>query len=237
MRDDALREQIRHGLRHREIGLARARRADAEHDVELIDRLEIAPLRDALRRHLLAAGGRAAALEEILLQLDVRILREQLRRRLHVAAREPVAARAAGRRAARARARRAPTSSAAPSTTTSWPLVLSVTPAPIRGAAGFRRRIRTASRCPRRASRCGASKRQAFVASSVARLRHRSQRSSRPAPRPADAAGVAELRRHEPRGDAIREHPRAPERRHVVVDARDARQPAADDDRRRDRAR
>ena len=41
----ALREQIRDGLRHREIRLARAGRADAEHDVVLIDRFEIAPLR------------------------------------------------------------------------------------------------------------------------------------------------------------------------------------------------
>ena len=45
---------------------------------------------DGLGTDLLAADRPGAALEEELLQLDVRILRNQLRSRLHVAAGEPV---------------------------------------------------------------------------------------------------------------------------------------------------
>ena len=45
---------------------------------------------DALRRDLPAAGRSARTLEEILLQLDVGILRDELRGRLHVAAGKPV---------------------------------------------------------------------------------------------------------------------------------------------------
>ena len=56
---DLLRDQKRDRLRHRQIGLAGAGRADAEHDVVLLDRVEISPLVDRLRRH--AALARRAS--------------------------------------------------------------------------------------------------------------------------------------------------------------------------------
>jgi hypothetical protein len=47
-----LAEQERDGLRHREVRLAGAGGPDAEDDVVLLDRVEVALLRDALRDDL-----------------------------------------------------------------------------------------------------------------------------------------------------------------------------------------
>ena len=89
---DALRQQIRHRLRHRQIGLAGAGRADAEHDVVLVDRVEI-------RRWLTLFGstcrlpdGARRAAQEVVGELDLVVLRDELRGRPHVAFGQLVAA-------------------------------------------------------------------------------------------------------------------------------------------------
>ena len=85
----ALRQQKRHGLRHRQVRLAGAGRSDAEDDVVLLDRVEIAPLVDGLRRDAPLARLRLRALEKVLAEIDVGI-----------------AARSAARRFSRRRSRR-----------------------------------------------------------------------------------------------------------------------------------
>ena len=78
-------------LRHRQIGLPRPGRPDAEHDVVRLDRVEVAALVDRLRRDAALAGRRQAALEEVLAQIDRLVLRDQVGRRLHVGVRQLVA--------------------------------------------------------------------------------------------------------------------------------------------------
>jgi hypothetical protein len=88
---DALGQQIRHGLGHRQVGLARARGPDAEHHVVLIDGFEIPALCDGLGRHLTTSRRAARALEEVVLQLDIGILGDELCGHFHVAPRKAVA--------------------------------------------------------------------------------------------------------------------------------------------------
>src|SRR5690349_24203523 len=59
----------------------------AEHDVVRVDRIKICALVDGLRRHLTAHARARSASHEVVAQFDVRVLRDELRRRLHVAAR------------------------------------------------------------------------------------------------------------------------------------------------------
>ncbi len=55
-----------------------------------VDCLQVPALGDALGCHLLAALRAAGAFGEVLLQFDVRVVGEQLRGRLHVAARKSI---------------------------------------------------------------------------------------------------------------------------------------------------
>ena len=64
---------------------------DAEDDVVLLDGVEVAALIDALGRHLAAARRPRGAAHEVVAQLDVAVLRHQLRGRLHVAVGNAVA--------------------------------------------------------------------------------------------------------------------------------------------------
>ena len=83
---DLLGEQVADGLRHREIGLAGAGGADAEHDVVLLDGVEIAALVGRLRRDPRLAGlPQLAVFEEVIAQVDRAVLGDQLRGGLHVA--------------------------------------------------------------------------------------------------------------------------------------------------------
>ena len=87
---DFLREEKRHGLRHREVRLPGAGRADAEDDVVLLDGVEIFALRRRLGRDAPLAAGRQAALEEMIAQVDRVVLRDQVGRRLHIGVRQLV---------------------------------------------------------------------------------------------------------------------------------------------------
>ena len=58
----------------------------------LLDRVEIALLGDALRHDLALAGGLASRPQEVVGQLDGVVLGDELRRGLHVALREAIAA-------------------------------------------------------------------------------------------------------------------------------------------------
>jgi hypothetical protein len=77
-------DQRRHRHGHGEIGLAGARRADAEDDVVLADGVDIRLLREALGRHRAVAVGDEDGVEEDLAQLRVRIGQHHLARLLHV---------------------------------------------------------------------------------------------------------------------------------------------------------
>ena len=110
--DDAahlLGDEVAHRLRHRQVGLAGAGGPDAEHDVELLDGVEILALVDALRVD--AAPGRPARcppLQEVVAR-DRRsaFSTSELRRGLHVAVARACTPRrsapAAGRRCAATR--------------------------------------------------------------------------------------------------------------------------------------
>ncbi len=76
------------GLRHREIGLAGAGRADAEDDVVGFDRVEVFPLVDGLGRHAALAGGRDTPFQEVLAQIDRPIPGDEVGCRLDVGVRE-----------------------------------------------------------------------------------------------------------------------------------------------------
>ena len=52
IRTDLLGDEERDGLRHRQVRFPGTGRPDAEHDVVLFDRFEVAPLCDRLRRNL-----------------------------------------------------------------------------------------------------------------------------------------------------------------------------------------
>ena len=88
---DLLGEQARDRLRHREVGLARAGRTDAEDDVVLLDGFEILALRRRLGHDLALGRGAHAALEEVIAEVEFRMLGHQLHGVLHLAAGEAVA--------------------------------------------------------------------------------------------------------------------------------------------------
>ena len=80
----------RHG--HREIGLARAGRPDAKHDVVLVDGVEIAALVRGLRRDAAFAGSAdLSVFEEMIAEIDVGVFGDQLSGGLHVFVRDGVA--------------------------------------------------------------------------------------------------------------------------------------------------
>ena len=90
---DLLGQQVADRLRHRQIGLARAGRADAEDDVVLLDRLEVAPLVGALRVDATARafGLLLPVLQEVVAEVDAAVVGHELGRGLHVAVAQLVA--------------------------------------------------------------------------------------------------------------------------------------------------
>ena len=79
-------------MRHREIGLAGAGRADAKDDVVLVDGVEIAALVRGLRRDAALAGGAdLSVFEEVIAEIDVGVFGDELRGGLHVFVRDGVA--------------------------------------------------------------------------------------------------------------------------------------------------
>jgi hypothetical protein len=77
---DALGQQERHRLRHRQIRLASAGRADAEDDVVAVDRFEIGALVQALGNDLPFRGRTDRALEEVVAKLNPHVLGYERRR-------------------------------------------------------------------------------------------------------------------------------------------------------------
>ena len=85
MRLTCFAEQVGDRLRHGQVGLAGAGRADAEDDVVLVDGVEILPLIDTLGDDLPLARRARRAAQEVVGQLDLLVLRDELRSRPHVA--------------------------------------------------------------------------------------------------------------------------------------------------------
>ena len=71
MRATCLRISAATRHRHRQVGLAGAGRADAEHDVVVADRVDVRLLRDALRRDRALVRRDVDRIEEDLAQVGV----------------------------------------------------------------------------------------------------------------------------------------------------------------------
>ena len=82
---DLLVDQVADGLRHRQIRLAGTCWPDAEHDVELLDRIEIPALIDTLWIHAPSRGRPLRSFAEIAAQINIGVFDDELGCRLHVA--------------------------------------------------------------------------------------------------------------------------------------------------------